>query len=585
VFKKKSSSIAIVVAALILGTFNNAYADVKKLEIIDKKAYSKILDNLEISNKDLSIYKELFAAVEEERWDKEEKRRGKIENDILLGHVLAQKYMSRSYDSSYEELLEWLEKYNDYPQYSKIYRLAVIKGSSEELQESLSYSNAIPEGTPGYNWNFEYFSNLSKENQKYVLNLVKKFRGYINSGKSKSAKYILENPKFRKLVPNRTWDSMAATLTTLYFTDNYDKLALEWSAKPRRRSNDVTAIWFGGLAAWRLGDYKKSAELFDKLARLDINDDWMMSAGGYWAYRAYMKLNKPALAKDALEEAAKHKRTFYGILANYKLGIKCDYNWDFYSFSADFSNYEYINHILASPALQRAVLLASIGQDRLAADEIYKEYKSLDNIQKEITMFIAEQYEMHGVAIHISNNLKDDDNDIYYDCITYPVPDWDSGVWQSDQALVLALVKQESVFHPKAVSKSGALGLMQIMPNTALYISNDKNIKQNAAALFDTEYNLGIGQKYVNYLFEKPYIEGNLFYMMTAYNAGPGNLLKWKKKTRYKNDPLMYIEAIPSRETRIYIERVMANYWMYGFRLGKKMPSLEQLSKDEWPTL
>lgn len=571
---------------LILWESSIAFSATQKLEIIDNKTYRKIVDDLNLSSRDIKLYKEIFDAVDECRWDKEEKRKVKLANDVLLGHTLAIKYLSSCYTSSYEELLEWLEKYNDYPEYDRIYKLASQKGNAEDLSDSLEYSQAIPEsGVYGYNWSFEDFPNLSKENRKYVLDRVKRFRKYINSGKSKAAKNILEDPKFRKLVPNRTWDSMSGTLTTLYFTDNYDKLAYEWSTRPRRRSEDVIAMWFGGLAAWRLGNYTKAAELFDKLARLNIKDEWMMSSGGYWAYRAHMKLNNPEQAKEALFEAAKYKRTFYGILASHQLGEEYNYNWTFYSFSTNFSNNDYINLILSSPALKRAVVLASIGQIKLAGDEIVKAYKSLDDNQKEIAMFIAEQYGMHNLAIRISNNLKDFDNDVYYDYISYPLPDWSNNSWDIDQALVLAFIRRESMFYTEAQSPKGARGLMQIMPNTAIYVSNDDNIKKDAASLFKPEYNIEIGQKYIKYLMEKPYIENNLFFLLTAYNAGPGNLLKWKKHTRYKDDPLMYMEAIPSRETRIYIKRVMTNYWIYNFRLQKQSSSLEELANDEWPTL
>jgi len=73
--------------------------------------------------------------------------------------------------------------------------------------------------------------------------------------------------------------------------------------------------------------------------------------------------------------------------------------------------------------------------------------------------------------------------------------------------------------------------------------------------------------------------------MLTAYNAGPGNLSKWLKKIKDNNDPLLYMEIIPSRETRIYIERVIANYWIYQIRLDKPTPTLELLSKNKWPII
>ncbi len=52
--------------------------------------------------------------------------------------------------------------------------------------------------------------------------------------------------------------------------------------------------------------------------------------------------------------------------------------------------------------------------------------------------------------------------------------------------------------------------------------------------------------------------------LAAAYNAGPGNLQKWKSASRHvDDDPLFFIETMPSRETRLFIERVMANYWIY----------------------
>ncbi len=94
-----------------------------------------------------------------------------------------------------------------------------------------------------------------------------------------------------------------------------------------------------------------------------------------------------------------------------------------------------------------------------------------------------------------------------------------------------------------------------------------------------------IGQRYVNYLLNKPFIDGNLFYMMAAYNGGPSNLLRWEKTAKYDNDPLLFIEVIPSAETRIYIERVMANYWIYNVKFNLPNPTLQQVAEGHWPVL
>ena len=201
-------------------------------------------------------------------------------------------------------------------------------------------------------------------------------------------------------------------------------------------------------------------------------------------------------------------------------------------------------------------------------------------------MFIAQQYQMHPVAILLANDIKDNEGGWFYDEAAYPLPNWKpQNGWKVDKAFVWALVRQESAFFPKANSRAGAKGLMQLMPATAFHITKNPRIKKDNSILFKSDYNLMLGQQYVAYLAEKPFINKNMFFVITAYNAGPGNLHKWLKRVQYNNDPLLFIEVIPARETRIYIERVMANYWMYEARFGRKHKSLDALLKGQWPKL
>src|SRR5690606_25207574 len=74
-----------------------------------------------------------------------------------------------------------------------------------------------------------------------------------------------------------------------------------------------------------------------------------------------------------------------------------------------------------------------------------------------------------------------------------------------------------------------------------------------------------------------------LFKIAIAYNAGIGNLRKWEKSVRFDEDPLLFIESIPMRETRIYVERVLANFWIYRERLSQPTPALDAVVAGEWP--
>jgi soluble lytic murein transglycosylase-like protein len=116
-----------------------------------------------------------------------------------------------------------------------------------------------------------------------------------------------------------------------------------------------------------------------------------------------------------------------------------------------------------------------------------------------------------------------------------------------DPALVKAMVQAESGFDPTAVSSSGALGLMQVLPETASRFSIED--------LSDPHQNLKAGVKYLKYLIEL--FDGNVIMAVAAYNAGPSRVL------RYRGVP-------PFSETRNYLTKVMELRTAYA---GQLQPS------------
>ena len=125
---------------------------------------------------------------------------------------------------------------------------------------------------------------------------------------------------------------------------------------------------------------------------------------------------------------------------------------------------------------------------------------------------------------------------------------------------------------------------MQLMPRTASFMAGKRFRGVRRHQLFDPELNMSLGQKYVEHLLETPNIDGDLFYTVAAYNGGPGNLRKWRRRNDYQGDPLLFIESIPLYETRDYVERVLTNLWIYRYRLGQPAPSLDALASGEWPS-
>jgi soluble lytic murein transglycosylase-like protein len=70
---------------------------------------------------------------------------------------------------------------------------------------------------------------------------------------------------------------------------------------------------------------------------------------------------------------------------------------------------------------------------------------------------------------------------------------------------------------------------------------------------------------------------------VAAYNGGPGNLAAWLDGTAHNGDPLLFIESMPSRETRHFVERILTNLWIYRERLGQAAPSRAALAAGDWP--
>ena len=553
------------VTTVFAGSFARA-----EVNIVTPELYRQIMGRLGVRNSDVKKYKHIFKISQ-------------LNNRILLGNILAEKYLHPKYDTSLEELKSWLDLYYDHPQAERIYKLAIRKGGASGLR--------MPDASEDDDKDFKrislkYLERLSPSDRKFLVKQAKIFQMKMRQGKTLAARYVLENKRFQKLAPKVYWDNLAAKLAMKYLVDNYDKKALEWGCKASKRHNSGTATWVAGLASWRLKNYKAAASYFARLANSKNSDEWLLSAGGYWSARAYEKLGNHLKSQEMLKLAAKCKYTFYGILAAYQLGEKFDFDFDKDAYINDFATQDYIDEIVQSEAIVRALVLLKVKQLKLAEQELYSAYDGLSDNQKEAVILIANQHDMHSMVISLNRNKKFKNLMGRYEKELYPLPKWSTyKEWKVDKALVLALIRQESAFKDNATSKVGARGLMQLMPNTAYHISGDKSIKRNKDKLLDMDYNLDLGQKYVSYLLNKPFIEGNLFFMLTAYNGGPSNLVKWQKQSRYGKDPLLFIEVIPSAETRIYIERVMANYWIYNMRFNRSNLTLEQLNKGEWPTM
>lgn len=146
-----------------------------------------------------------------------------------------------------------------------------------------------------------------------------------------------------------------------------------------------------------------------------------------------------------------------------------------------------------------------------------------------------------------------------------------------NENLIYAVIKAESDFDENAVSNKNALGLMQIMEDTAKDIAKKNNIKvdENNARqdILDINNNINIGTKYLATLLEK---YQNTELALAAYNAGTGNVDNWIEKKILKEDG-SNIENIPYKETNNYVRIILQNYKIYKMLYDKT----RQIKKNE----
>lgn len=131
-------------------------------------------------------------------------------------------------------------------------------------------------------------------------------------------------------------------------------------------------------------------------------------------------------------------------------------------------------------------------------------------------------------------------------------------LYKIEEEMVYGLMRQESLFRETAISRSGARGLMQVMPATGKWLAGKMGIQ--SYDLLDPETSIQLGTKFFADLLRTN--DGDFRYASIAYNGGPGNLRKWKRNY-YKGDFNLFLENIPKAESRHYCRITYQNYMHY----------------------
>lgn len=136
-----------------------------------------------------------------------------------------------------------------------------------------------------------------------------------------------------------------------------------------------------------------------------------------------------------------------------------------------------------------------------------------------------------------------------------------SEMYDLDKFLVMSVIKAESNFDKNATSVKDARGLMQITPSTGNWIAEQMNlIEFSPDKLYDPECNILMGCWYLDNLRRE--FDGDYALVLSAYNAGRGNVNKWLQNDKYSRDG-KNLEYIPFKETELYLKKINLNYNIY----------------------
>lgn len=537
-----------------------------------------------LNDEDIRLYQRIFEVQESGDWKTADKLIDRLTDPVLMGHVLYQRYMHPTkYRSKYKELKDWMASYADHPGASTIYKLA-LRRRPANWKMPVPPKTVADAGVLQHRVGFKSIhipgKARSTAERRKARSIRYRIKRALRRGHTLTAKRIIQDPATERYLSAAEYDEARVGLAKGYFIDGRDDWGLEWALPALKRSGKYLpeGHWTAGLLYWRAEKYADAAEHFRAAADNEKVSEWMGSAAAFWAARSYMAAHTPREVVPLLERAASHPRTFYGLLAIRLLGRDLPFNWAPPAFKGDT-----LQRLSENPRGRRTIALMQIDDNVRAEAEIKDLIRGADRSLLEGIHALAARGNMASIAVRLDTLLYPDGGG--YDGAAYPIPAYiPVDGFTVDRALIYALIRQESRFNPKAKSWAGARGLMQLMPGTARFVARSTGMHlRERSKLYTPETNLELGQRYIEMLLDETDVEQNLFTLAVAWNGGPGNLRKWKRRTKHLDDPIFFIESIPSFETRTFVERVLTNFWIYRHRLGQDTPSLDAVARGEWP--
>lgn len=331
--------------------------------------------------------------------------------------------------------------------------------------------------------------------------------------------------------------------------------AVEYMAQvPEAAADARVQEWRIRAALWS-GNWEQARDWISRLPKsLATQDRWT-----YWRARALEKAKSTQAQAVALYQGLSSQNNIYGALASWRLGRA--HTPTSQPVTADAA---VIASLQALEGIVRAHELHMVDYEPQAMAEWRKALEDATPATRAQAGILASRWGWHSQAIPtLATAAVFDDFDL-----TYPLA-FEAQVAKAQQltgispAWINAVMRQESLFNPEAVSSANAYGLMQLLLPTARRVAKRWKLPTpTQQALFQPEFNLKLGAAYLSELREKS--GGNLLLALGSYNAGPSAVARWLPDQAMDAD--IWVENIPYNETRSYIQKILWHITVFGWK-------------------
>jgi soluble lytic murein transglycosylase len=350
----------------------------------------------------------------------------------------------------------------------------------------------------------------------------------------------------------------------LHAAQRHEAEAVKWFKLANNTAlNKDQLAWFV-RASLRQQNWPEVLNVVDKMSPEQAAE----GAWRYWKARALKQQNQ-ALEANTLFAKLATERHFYGWLAQEELDSMLSATQEQHK-----TTEEEVAQIASIDSIKRAEALRRLDYDWEAKMEWAHATRDFDDTQYLAAAEYAQRKKWYDLAI----NSADKTTEKHDFALRYPTPYRDimqpaakeQGV---DESWAYGITRQESRFMHYAKSGVGASGLMQLMPATARWVASKTGVRgYNNSMIQDLDTNISFGTYYLRYTLGL--YNGQQAMATAAYNAGPSRAKKWMATTPLEG--AIYAENIPFSETRLYVQKVLANAHIYAQRLGLKAVTLKQ---------